>query len=215
MAKKKKTGPAVKVQVKSAPRSAELGAVALWLGAAAGVLFLLSYLAVPWISVSASGMAGVSLISAAVQSGNHVVAGALLFALVPALLAAGAPFVPAHRPGVREWMATLTAIAAFVEFLVLVILSSSTRNLLALGSGRQVFMDEIYLVYITLAGVLTGAVGYLVLRDVAAEQDSGEAYWYAAFLVAALAILYFNYAILPDSLIPPPDFIRERMGMLG
>lgn len=213
--KKKKTGSVTRTHAEAAPKSGELGTVALWLGAAAGVLFLLSFLAVPWISVSAMGKAGVSLISDALKAGNGVIAGALLFAVVPAALAAAAPFVPAYRTSLREWHATATAVTAVIEMLVLVIVTSSTRNLLAFGGGRQVFIDEVYLLYITLAGILTGAVGYLILRDVDVERDPGEAYWYGAFIVTVLVLMYFNYSIIPDSLIPPPEFIRERMGMMG
>ena len=196
-------------------RGSELTTVALWFGAAAAILFILSFLAVPWVSVLASGKAGLSLIADALKAGQHVIVGALLFAFVPVFFAIAGPLVPSNRPIVREWVATITAIAAFVETLILVFLSASTRNLLSLDGGRQVFLDEIWLLYITLAGVFTGAAGFLLLRDVDMEQDSGEAVWYAVFIVTALVVLYFNYSILPDSLIPPPEFIRERMGMLG
>lgn len=210
--KKKKASSAVKTPAAGAVRgSSDAGTIFLWVAAMSGALFLLAFLAVPWISVLASGKGGYTLISDAFKAGNGTVAAALLFALVPAGTAMALPFLAGH-PHVREGVATAAAIAAAVESLILVILSSSTRNLLAVGGGRQTFISEICLLHFALVGVVVGGVGYLVQRDLADDTDAGGVAWYGVFVAVLVAILYFNYAILPDSLIPPPEFVRQRMG---
>ena len=39
--------------------------------------------------------------------------------------------------------------------------------------------------------------------------------WYGIFVAVLAVILYFNYAIIPDSIIPPPDYIRQRLGWMN
>lgn len=210
--KKKKASSAVKSSAAGAARgSSEAGTIFLWLAAMSGALFLLAFMAVPWISVLAAGKGGFTLISDALKAGNGPVAAALLFAVVPAGLGMALPFMAGH-PRIREALATAATIAAGVESLVLVILTSSTRNLLAVAGGRQTFISEVYLLHFALVGVIVGGVGYLVQRDVADEADAGGVAWYGVFVAVLVAILYFNYAVLPDSLIPPPEFVRQRMG---
>lgn len=210
--KKKKASSAVKTPAASAGHgSSEAGTIFLWVAAMSGALFLLAFLAVPWINVLASGKGGFTLISDALKAGNGPVAAALLFALVPAGAAMALPFLAGH-PLVREGVATAAAIAAAVESVVLVILTSSTRNLLAVGGGRQTFISEVYLLHFALVGVVVGGIGYLVQKDIADEADAGGVAWYGVFVAVLVAILYFNYAVIPDSLIPPPEFVRQRMG---
>lgn len=210
--KKKKASSAVKSSAPSAARgSSDAGTIFLWVAAMSGALFLLAFMAVPWISVLASGKAGFALISDALKAGNGPVAAALLFAVVPAALGLALPFLAAH-PLIREAVATAAAIAAAVESIILVILTSSTRNLLAVAGGRQTFISEVYLLHFALVGLVVGGAGYLVQRDIADEADAGGVAWYGVFVAVLVVILYFNYAVIPDSLIPPPEFVRQRMG---
>lgn len=210
--KKKKASSTVKASPAAAARgSSDAGTIFLWIAAMSGALFLLAFSAVPWISVLAAGKSGFTLVSEAIKAGNGPIAAALLFAIVPAGLAMALPFLAGH-PGVRTAVATIAAIAAGVESLILVILTSSTRNLLALGGGRQTFVSEVYLLHFALVGAIVGGVGYLVQHDIAEDADAGGVAWYGVFVAVLVVILYFNYAVLPDSLIPPPDFVRQRMG---
>lgn len=212
MAKKKKKSAAVSKASPAAAGSSDAGTVFLWVAAMSAAVFLLAFLAIPWINVLAAGKSGFGLISEAVSAKNGPVAAALLFALVPAGLGIALPFLRDEEHPWREVAATAAGIAAAVESLVLVILTASTRNLLALAGGRQTFSDQVYLLHFGLAGVFIGALGYLVQRDLRDEADAGGVVWYGVFVAVLAAVLFFNYAILPDSLIPPPEFIRQRTG---
>ena len=210
MAKKKKSSAGSKSQVGLSRASAQgHGAGFLWVSAIGGMLLVMLYLVLPWNTVLGATKSSLGMTIEAIGKGNFGVAMALAFTLLPALLASALPFLPQDLK-LRERLAILTVTLASINILILTILTRSTRSFLALGEGRQVVRAEIVLLVIVIGVILGGLIGYLLNRDSEVEGES-HAGWYAALLFVIFAVAYFNYSVIPGSLITPPEYIRQRM----
>jgi hypothetical protein len=163
-----------------------------------------------WVTVLAAGKNGAALLGESFAKDKAVFA-ALLFLFLPSLAAIALPFLPPLAQ-LREAGATATGVMTFVAGLVVSILSWSSRNLLSLGAGRQT--AEPGLLFLALAFVLGGSIGYLVLNDSKDESQVGGIAWYGIFVAVLVVLLYVNYAVIPDSIIPPPEYIRQRLGWM-
>ncbi len=213
MAKKKKTTNPTKPRpvAEDAPKHAGATTAYTWLGAVGGALLVLSLLLVPWLNVAAASKNGLTLIRESF-SGNPWVGVFLILIALTGALAAAIPFL-SPRPLIRDWANTTAAIAGGISILVMTILTSSTRNLLAFGAGRQRTSESLFLVFLSIALLLAGTVGNLLYKDLREVDDAKQQLgWYAAFLLVLVAILYFNYSVIPHSIIEPPEFVRQRMG---
>ncbi len=212
MAKKKKRAAGARQdKVTLSEPHRPLGTGILWSTAAAGLLVFLLFLAMPWVNVQGASKSALTLVGEAFANRSWFVAGSLLFLLVPALLAIGLAFLP-PRLWMRDLFATATALSGGFALLVANILTRSTRNLLVFGSGRQSAEAGVAAIYFGLLAVTVGALAWLVRFDTQVQRRSEQFEWFGAFVFILLLVLFFNYQVIPHSIVPPPEVIRQRLG---
>jgi hypothetical protein len=211
MAKKKKSAGGLTKAQPALTRSGaqDHGAGYLWLAAIGGMVLVVLFLVLPWVTVLAESKSSLGLVLEAFSKKEWETALAVAFTLVPALVASVLPFTPPSLQ-LRERLGIFVVVASAIDILILSILSRSTRNILALGAGRQAVGSEIALFFVFFGVLAGGAIGYLLNRDLE-EEGASQAGWYAALILVIFAAVYFNYSTIPNSLIPPPEYIRQRM----
>jgi hypothetical protein len=212
MAKKKKRTLPGKAETPSQSQAPSAGGAGyLWLAALGGLLWLLAWSFIPWVSVGGTNYSGPGLVIGAFRAGEIWEMSALLTILAPAFLAFAAPFA---QPGsrLRDALASATAGVSAFSVLVLVIFLKSTLNFLAFGAGRQTVPEgSPFFLYLPIGLMLFGSAGYLLHRDDAFAANRPQVTWFAAFLLLLFALVYFNFSVIPDSIIPPPEFVRQRL----
>lgn len=214
MAKRKKKLTPSKAEPVPALHAAAPGTGVLWLSAAGGLFLLAGFFLFPWVSVLAADKSGVVLGIEALKAKSYFTALFLFSNLLVAALAGSLPWLPLST-SLRETLVTGATLATSLQFLATVILTKSTRNLLVFQTGGvQTVLGYAYLVFLSYVIILAGAFAYLAGRDYQTEKSFRELKWFGMFAAVLLAILIFNYKIIPESLIPPPEFIRERIRQL-
>jgi hypothetical protein len=188
------------------------GRIWLFVAAAGALLLFVTFALVPWVTVLGANRTAAGLLKEALEKGHIYVAGSLLFVLLPGVVALLAPFLP--KPLFRDAAATLTVVCGGTAILVINILTKSTRNLLAFGAGRQQIHPDnpIAFLYLSIGLIMSGSLVYLLRRDREVEPGRDDLVWLGAFAGMLLVAMMFTYKVLPVSLIPPPDFVRQRLG---
>lgn len=211
MAKKKKRPAHLRKTATPVGTSATPGSGLVWSIAITGLLLLLTIPLATWVSISGEGKTVFSLLGDSLRHGNVGATLALVTILVTALIAVALPFVPV-RLWMRDSLATFLALFSGLTLLVTVILTQSTRNILAFGGGRQVTEGGLSLTYLLLGAITVSTLAYLARLDSQVSRRSPQLVWFGALGGVLLILLVINYSLIPGSIISPPDFILRQLG---
>lgn len=211
MAKKKKRPANLRQTAPTLTTSAAPGSSFVWATSAIGLLLLLTIPVVSWVSINGSTKTVFALLGDALAAGSIAGVLALLTLLVTALLAMALPFVPV-RLWLRESLATALALLSGFTILITVILTQSSRGILAFGDGRQAAEGGRGLIYLLLFAILGTTMAYLARLDMVADKRNPQLAWFGIFAGVLLVLLWINYILIPGSLISPPDFILRQLG---